>query len=203
MRKIKSYQTMVFFILIVAISFTLAAAYAYWLDVQNNNNVKIKFGDEASLEVKDVSQSYQGKLVPLGRAKAKDEVEVVTFAYQVGFLHHVQQTMNLHVEAVEVQFLNRDGSEDEALKAYHHLVEIFVQGSKDQHVYELFNSVITVYVDVKLQEPIDQTEVDAAEIKGITLMKNVENARLAFELLKDKQIEVTIRFSTQAKTNQI
>ena len=59
---------------------------------------------------------------------------------------------------------------------------------------DYFNEVVTIKIVVKILEPIDA--IEAAE-KGKEA--NVENSEIAFEKIRGKHIEISLRFSIEPK----
>jgi len=179
-------------ILVIALGFTSTAAFAYWQDLARINNVVIRFeGEDASLVVEEMSPPFEGMLVPQGRVYFDGEVESVLFQYQVSIDRELLQTMNLLVEAIDVEI---GGS-----STYANLVDISIGSGGDSFEYELFNSVVTVNIVVRLLEPIDS---DEAVQRGLDLsMVNVEDSELAYNTIKGEDISFVIRFSVTPRNN--
>lgn len=172
--------------LLIALGFTSTAAFAYWQDVSRVGNVIIRFdGEDANLLVEKVSDDFTGRLVPQGFIFFEGEVEEVVFEYEVDIDKDLVNTMNLVVEALEVKI----GDTDE----YTHLVDIQIGPAKDKFEYEIFNSVVTVRIIVRLIEPIDEAE---AIERGLDLsLVNVDDSRAAYNAIKNATISFKINFS--------
>jgi len=172
--------------LVIALGFTSTAAFAYWQDVSRVGNVVIRFdGEDANLIVQEVSGEFTGRLVPEGYIFFDGEVDEVVFEYDVSIDKPLVQTMNLIVEAVNVKI----GETTD----YGHLVDIQVGLEKNRFEYELFNSVVTVRIVVKLIEPIDEAEAIA---RGLDLsLVNVTDSQAAYDFIKGQTISFDINFS--------
>jgi len=179
----KSAQIVIIIILIIALGFTSTAAYAYWTDVKTYSNVVLEFeGEDANLVIEQQSEAFTGMLVPEGHANFTGEVEQVVFVYEVSVDKELAKTMNLIVEAIDVTI---DGVVD-----YEHLVEITIGNGDRYFVNELFNSVVTITITVRLLEPIDAAE---AVDRGLSEeLVNVEDSEAAFNAIKGKTINFTI-----------
>ena len=179
--------------LVVALGFTSTAAFAYWQDVNRVGNVVIRFdGEDANLIVEEVSQPFSGRLVPDGYIYFEEDVEEVTFEYEVSIDKTLVQTMNLVVEALEV----RIGDSTE----YAYLVDIEVGPQKDEFEYEIFNSVVIVTITVRLIEPIDAAE--AIERGLDPSLANVDDSRAAYESIKGEIITFNVLFSVTPREPQ-
>ncbi len=179
--------------LVVALSFTSTAAFAYWQDVNRVGNVVIRFdGEDANLIVEEVSTPFAGRLVPQGYVYFEGDVDEVTFEYEVSIDKTLVQTMNLVVETLELKI---GGSTE-----YTELIEIQVGPERDRFEYELFNSVVTVTITVRLIEPID---ADEAVERGLDpSFVNVEDSEAAYELIKGETITFSILFSVTPREPQ-
>jgi len=186
----KSAQIVIIIILIIALGFTSTAAYAYWTDVKTYSNVVLEFeGEDANLVIEQQSEAFTGMLVPEGHANFTGEVEEVVFVYEVSVDKELAKTMNLIVEAIDVKI---DGVED-----YEHLVEITIGNGDRYFVNELFNSVVTITITVRLLEPIDAAE---AVERGLSEeLVNVEDSEAAFNAIKGKTISFTISFRVETR----
>ena len=186
----RSAQLVIIVILIIALGFTSTAAYAYWTDVTTYSNVVLEFeGEDANLVIEEHSESFTGVLVPRGNAFYTGEVEEVVFEYDVHVDKELAQTMNLVVEAIEVKI---DGLEE-----YEHLVEITIGNGNRYFVNELFNSVVTITVTVRLLEPIDAAE---AVERGLSEdVVNVLDSEAAFNAIKGKTISFTLSFKVEVR----
>ncbi len=178
--------------LVIALGFTSTAAFAYWQDLASINNVVIRFeGEDANLVVEETSPSFSGMLVPEGYVYFEGEVEFVEFQYQVSIDRELLQTMNLLVEAIDVEI---GGS-----STYADLVDIRIENGGDSFEYELFNSVVTVNLVVRLLEPID---LDEAVERGLDLsLVNVEDSELAYNTIQGEDISFVVRFSVTPRNN--
>jgi len=177
--------------LIIALGFTSTAAFAYWQDVSQIGNVVIRFdGEDAELVVTETSDSFTGMLVPEGRVYFEGEVDQVIFSYEVHIDKPLVQSMNLVVEAIDVKIGES--------YTYGHLVDIRIASGGNSFEYELFNSVVTVQIVVRLLEPIDQ---DEAVERGLDLeLVNVEDAEEAFSSIKGEDISFVVRFSVTPRS---
>jgi len=186
----KSAQIVIIIILIIALGFTSTAAYAYWTDVKTYSNVVLEFeGEDANLVIEQQSEAFTGMLVPEGHANFTGEVEEVVFVYEVSVDKELAKTMNLIVEAIDVTI---DGVVD-----YEHLVEITIGNGDRYFVNELFNSVVTITITVRLLEPIDAAE---AVERGLSEeLVNVEDSEAAFNAIKGKTINFTISFRVETR----
>ena len=186
----KSAQIVIIIILIIALGFTSTAAYAYWTDVKTYSNVVLEFeGEDANLVIEQQSEAFTGMLVPEGQANFTGEVEEVVFVYEVSVDKELAKTMNLIVEAIDVTI---DGVVD-----YEHLVEITIGNGDRYFVNELFNSVVTITITVRLLEPIDAAE---AVERGLSEeLVNVEDSEAAFNAIKGKTINFTISFRVETR----
>jgi hypothetical protein len=172
--------------LVVALGFTSTAAFAYWQDVSRVGNVVIRFdGEDANLIVQEVSSPFSGRLVPEGYVYFENDVDQVTFEYDVSIDQTLVQTMNLNVETLNIKI----GDSDE----YAHLVDIQVGPAKGSFEYEIFNSVVTVTIVIRLIEPIDA--VEAAEKGFDPSLVNVDDSEAAYEIIKGETITFDILFS--------
>ena len=180
-------------LLVIALGFTSTAAFAYWQDVSRVGNVVIRYdGEDANLIVEQVSAEFTGRLVPEGYIFFEGEVDEVTFEYEVSIDKTLVQTMNLVVEAIEVKI----GETDE----YGHLVDVQVGPAKDEFEYEIFNSVVTVRITVRLLEPIDEAE---AVERGLDLgLVNVDDSEAAYNIIRGETISFKINFSVTPRVSQ-
>lgn len=176
--------------LMTGLVFTSTAAFAYWQEVSRVSNVVIEFNEtNAELQVVPVHDSFTGMLVPTGYVYLEGEVDQVEFEYEVNVTETLVQSMNLIVEAIDV---NIGGLED-----YEHLVDIQIGSGNRYVVDELFNDKVTVRVIVKLTEPIDEQE---AIERGLPLERvNVLDSEQAYEAIKGETISFTLRFRIEPK----
>ena len=198
-REVKSLNTgrkivpiVIIILLVVALGFTSTAAFAYWQDVSRVGNVVIRFdGEDANLIVERVSDEFTGRLVPEGFVFFEGEVEEVVFEYEVSIDKELVQTMNLVVEAIEIKI----GETDE----YGHLVDVQVGPAKEKFEYEIFNSIVTVRIVVRLLEPIDEAE---AIERGLDLsLVNVDDSEAAYNFIKGETISFKINFSVTPRVS--
>jgi hypothetical protein len=179
-------QILIIILLVIALAFTSTAAVAYWNDVNTNSNVIIEFGGEqANLQIVEVGDEFTGRLVPEGKAFFIGQYEEASFTYSVSVDKELVKSVNLIVEASDILI---GGSSE-----YAHLVEITINGTRDLHINELFNSAVEVVVVVKLIEPLDESEVDDPEDA------NVEDSVAAFEAIKGQDLSFTLSFSVEPK----
>lgn len=177
-------------LLLIALGFTSSAAFAYWQEISVTGNVVIRFdGEDANLKVDQLSSEFTGKLVPEGQVFFEGEVEFVTFQYQVSLDKTLVKSVNLIVESVNVKI----GESTE----YAHLVDITINGEKDVHTNELFNSVVTITVTIRLLEPLDLSEVSDPSLA------NVEDSRVAFNAIKGQTISFSLNFRVEQKNEVI
>lgn len=174
----------VIILLLIALGFTSSAAFAYWQEISVTGNVVIRFdGEDANLVVEQVSNEFTGQLVPENHVYFEGEVEYVTFEYQVSLDKTLVKSVNLIVESVDVMI--GDSTE------YAHLVDITINGTKDEHTNELFNSVVTITVIVRLIEPLDADEDP--------LLANVSDSEAAYNAIKGQEISFSLNFRVVQK----
>jgi len=176
--------------LITALGFTSSAAFAYWQDVSKVGNVVIRFEPEdANLMYIELHDEFSGMLVPDGYVYFEGEVDQVVFEYEVWLDRTLVQTMNLNVAAIDVNI--GDSAQ------YAHLVDIRINGSKNNHTAELFNDRILITVIVKILEPID---LDEAQARGLDLgLVNVDDSQQAFLDIVGETISFKIRFTVSPR----
>jgi len=184
--KAKHIQILIIILLVVALAFTSTAAIAYWNDINTNSNVVIEFGGEqANLQIVEVGDEFTGNLVPDGRAYFVGQYEEATFTYSVSVDKELVKSVNLIVTASDILI---GGSSE-----YAHLVEITINGTKDTHTNELFNSAVEIVVIVRLIEPLDESEVDDP------LDANVDDSAAAYDAIKGQDLSFTLSFSVEPK----
>jgi predicted ribosomally synthesized peptide with SipW-like signal peptide len=187
--KARHIQIIIIILLIVGLAFTSTAAVAYWHDVNTTSNVIIEFGGEqASLEITETGTSFTGTLVPEGHAFFLGEKEEATFVYTVSIDKTLVKSVNLIVEAIEVKI--GDSTE------YAHLVDIQINGTKDEHTNELFNSEVVITVVIKLIEPLDESEVEDP------LLANVEDSVAAYNAIRGQDLSFTLSFTVEPKESE-
>ena len=189
--KIASY--VIITLLLTALGFTSSAAFAYWQDVSDQGNVIINIGDDRpSLVVVPLHSTFEGTLVPAGYDFVEGQFTEVVFNYGVGIDANLVRSVNLIVEAIDIQI----GGES----IYSHLVDIQIADSGSYFVNELFNSTVNVQVVVRLIEPIDLEE---AQDRGLNLdLVNVEDSRTAANAIFGQDISFTLLFRVEPKNNE-
>jgi hypothetical protein len=177
--------------LIIGLGFTSSAAFAYWNDVSRLSNLVIEFqGEDATLVVQQTSEAFVGQLVPEGYVYFDGEVDQVIFQYDVSVDKTLVNSMNLIVEATDIKI--------GGLTDYEQLVDIQIGNGNRYFVNELFNSVVTITVTVRLLEPIDSAE---AVDRGLGESRaNVEDSVLAYEAIKGETISFTLSFRVEPKS---
>ena len=182
-------QIIIIILLIVGLAFTSTAAIAYWNEVNTNSNVIIEFGgEEANLQVTETGTSFTGTLVPQGHVLFDGEEDTATYVYTVSIDKTLVKSVNLIVEAIDVKI----GGQTE----YAHLVEIMINGTKDEHTNELFNSDVVITVIIKLIEPLDVTEV----VDPLVTDKYYQV--LAYNAIKGEDLSFTLSFTVVPKEVQ-
>jgi hypothetical protein len=151
-------------------------------------NITISIGsvDGVELTIVNISEAFNGVLVPEGCATYVGEVEEVEFTYSVSLNKEVLNAQNLIIEAFDVTIDNDT--------EYAHLVQVYIEDELGRKELDYFNEVVTIKIVVKILEPIDA--IEAAE-KGKEA--NVENSEIAFEKIRGKHIEISLRFSIEPK----
>ncbi|QMS84695.1 hypothetical protein [Candidatus Xianfuyuplasma coldseepsis] len=123
-------------------------------------------------------------LVPKGQAMAVNDVEEVTFEYQLRPYSEDITTGFIRIEAIDILI---DGKED-----YTNLVQITILDELNVKLLPIINDVMTVKLTVELLEPIDEQE---AIDEGLDLsLVNVDDAELACEAICGKSIEFDVSF---------
>lgn len=174
--------------LLIALGFTTTLAVRYWNDIERLGNITITLGKDENLEidVEKVNPTIKGVLVPEGQAYFEGEVDQVEFQYTVSINKDLIQTMNLVIEARDITI---GGS-----NKYAHLVEVTINDEVGKKVVDFFNEVVTVNIVVRLLEPVDSNEAAKTGKEA-----NVLNGELAFQEIKGKQIDITLRFKVEPK----
>ena len=185
MVKRKVVQIAITAMLLMSLSFTTTAVFAYWREITLEDVVVITATSEkGELILTNLTGSFEGQLVPEGRAVFVGEVEEVILTYTIGVSKDLINEMNLTISAVDVLI----GGED----TYSHLVDIEILGSKDRITISMYNDLITISVRVRLIEPIDQQE--AIDL-GLDLdLVNVEDSRAAFNAIAGQDITFGLHF---------
>lgn len=191
LRKISAVNLIAISVLIIALGFTTTLAIRYWNEVTTTNNVTITLGNEDQVEMNviDISPAFEGTLVPRGYAFWKGEVDEVHFEYEISITdRELIQIMNLVVEAVNVKI---GGS-----TVYAHLVEVTIVDEVGRKVIDFDGETARIKIIVRLLEPVDA--IEAAETGKEA---NVDDAELAFNTIKGKEVEITLRFKIEPKQN--
>jgi len=187
----RSLQLIIIVLLIIALGFTSSAAFAYWTDVSSLSNLVIEFeGENANLVILETSDAFEGKLVPHGYVYFEGEVDQVIIQYDISVDKTLVNSMNLIIEATDIKI---GGVTD-----YEQLVDIKIGNGDRYLVNELFNSVVTITVTVRLLEPIDSAEA-AARGLGIETV-NVEDSLLAYDTIHGQTISFTVDFRVEPKS---
>jgi hypothetical protein len=100
---------MILIVLLIALGFTTTAAVSYWREIDFNNQLIIPIGgnEDATLLVYDVSETFTGSLVPVGRAYWVGEEDEVTFRYEVSIDKALAQQMDLVITATDVKIADQ------------------------------------------------------------------------------------------------
>ncbi len=188
LKKFNVVNIIVITILLIALGFTTTLAVRYWNEVSKLGNITISIGsvDGVELTIVNISEAFNGVLVPEGCATYVGEVEEVEFTYSVSLNKEVLNAQNLIIEAFDVTIDNDT--------EYAHLVQVYIEDELGRKELDYFNEVVTIKIVVKILEPIDA--IEAAE-KGKEA--NVENSEIAFEKIRGKHIEISLRFSIEPK----
>jgi len=187
----RSVQLIIIVLLIIALGFTSSAAFAYWTDVSSLSNLVIEFeGESANLVVLETSDAFEGKLVPQGYVYFEGEVDQVIFQYDVSVDKTLVNSMNLVIEATDIKI---GGVID-----YEQLVDIKIGNGDRYLVNELFNSIVTVTITVRLLEPIDSAEAAARGLGDE--MVNVEDSLSAYDTIHGQTISFTVNFRVEPKS---
>ncbi len=193
MSKRKATQLIIVLLLAITLGFTSTAAFAYWSTSDVTSNVTINFTEEdAELLVQQTSESFEGMLVPKHYVMFEGEVEQVVVTYEVGISRELINEVNLVVEALNIKINDLD--------AYSHLVNIEINGSEEQNVYELFNDSVLVTIVVTIDEPIDALE--AQELGLDESLVNVEDSVAAYEAIHGQTITFDLAFSIEPKIEE-
>ncbi|MFU8793376.1 MAG: hypothetical protein ACNA7K_05050 [Acholeplasmataceae bacterium] len=187
----KVVQIAVIMFLLVSLSFTTTAAFAYWRDVTVTTPVDVAIiGEGGELVVTDLSSSLEGQLVPEGRAYFVGDVDVVMMSYQVSVTRDLINEMDLVVRAHSILINDLD--------TYSHLIEIKIGDDVTEGVFAMFNEVVTITISIRLIEPIDEAE---AIEKGFNLDRvNVEDSREAYNQIKGQSISFALSFELRSKS---
>ena len=186
LKKFNVVNIIVITILLIALGFTTLAV-RYWNEVSKlENHDQYWFSRCVELTIVNISEAFNGVLVPEGCATYVGEVEEVEFTYSVSLNKEVLNAQNLIIEAFDVTIDNDT--------EYAHLVQVYIEDELGRKELDYFNEVVTIKIVVKILEPIDA--IEAAE-KGKEA--NVENSDIAFEKIRGKHIEISLRFSIEPK----
>jgi len=191
--KRKATQLIIVLLLAITLGFTSTAAFAYWSTSDVTSNVTINFTEEnAELLVEQTSESFEGMLVPKHYVMYEGEVEQVEVTYEVEISRELINEVNLVVEALNIKINDLD--------TYSHLVNIEINGSEEQNVYELFNDTVLVTIIVTIDEPIDALE--AEELGLDESLVNVEDSVAAYEAIHGQTITFDLAFSIEPKIEE-
>ena len=85
LKKFNVVNIIVITILLIALGFTTTLAVRYWNEVSKLGNITISIGsvDGVELTIVNISEAFNGVLVPEGCATYVGEVEEVEFTYSV------------------------------------------------------------------------------------------------------------------------
>ena len=181
--------TILFFM--IGVFFTSTSAFSYWREVTVTRDVElVQIGEPVQILIDDLNQNEELKqLVPFGYVYSTDQADLIVLEYEIGVSKELLNVVDLYINVENILI---DG-----LDTYSHLVDIKIMNQDGQVVLDLYNSTITVTVEVTLIEPIDLQE--AIEL-GLDLeLVNVEDSVLAFESIKGKDITFTLNFELQTK----
>ena len=187
----KVVQIAVIMFLLVSLSFTTTAAFAYWRDVTVTTPVDVAvIGEGGELVVTDLNSSLEGQLVPEGRAYFVGDVDVVMMSYQVSVTRDLINEMDLVVRAHSILINDLD--------TYSHLIEIKIGDDVTEGVFAMFNEVVTITISIRLIEPIDEAE---AIEKGFDLDRvNIEDSKEAYNQIKGQSISFALSFELRSKS---
>jgi hypothetical protein len=190
----KSATIVILIILLIALGFTTTAAVSYWREIDFNNQLVIPIGgnDDASLLVYDVSETFNGSLVPLGRAYWVDEEDEVVFRYEVSIDRALAQQMDLVVSATDIKIADQ--------LEYGVFIRVEINDQVGQGVIDIFNDVVEVVIKVRLLEPVDQSELDDGLVFDETKHYLVDDAETAFQAIIGQTINMTFRFEVRPKS---
>lgn len=180
--------------LLIGLVFSSGSAFAYWQDVTVSRNVEVvTIGDPVQITLSTVQSIDESlALVPKGYAYAEGLIEEAQFIYEVGVSRELLTTVDLNISIFNILIGNDD--------TYSHLVDIEVMGNDDQATIDIENDLVTVFVIVKIIEPIDEAE---ALEKGYDLSRvNVENSVDAFYEIIGKDITFEVLFELQPKLEE-
>lgn len=198
----RSITLVVIIVLLIALSFTTTAAIVYWTDVVQLGRVEIPIGgsEDATLQL-ELRETFDGDLVPQGKAFFAGEKDEVVFEYELSIDRQLAQEMNLVVKASEVLI---DGSTEYAglIRLEYAVLESNVETNNqfDEGVFDFFNELVVVVVRVRLLEPVDQSEIDNGLVFDETKHLLVDDGEAAFHAIKGKTIDLTISFRVLPKS---
>ena len=177
--------------LLIGFSFTTTSALAFWQEVTVTNEVEVTtIGSPVEILVTDLNLGDETiRLVPKGYAISVGDVERIELYYDIGVSRELLNQVDLHITINDILI---DG-----LDTYGHLVKVSVMGIEGGTVLDLYNDTITITITVELLEPIDMAE---AINEGLDLeLVNVDDAILAFEEIKGKQISFILELELKNK----
>ena len=188
--KRKVVQIAITAMLLISLSFTTTAVFAYWREVNVENLVFVQvIGEAGKIIITDLNEELEGQLVPEGRAYFVGDVEEVTFSYDISVSRDLINEMDLIITATNI-LINDDDT-------YSHLIDIEILGNKDQTVIEMYLDVVTVTIRVRLIEPIDLAE--ALELGLDESRVNVDDSVAAYHAIKGQEITFGISFQLRPK----
>lgn len=189
----KSTTIMILIVLLIALGFTTTAAVSYWREIDFDNQLIIPIGgnEDATLLVYDVSETFTGSLVPVGRAYWVGEEDEVTFRYEVSIDKALAQQMDLLVTATNVRIADQ--------LEYGVFIRVEINQQVGQGIIDIFNDVVEVVIKVRLLEPVDQSELDDGLVFDETKHYLVDDAEAAFQAIIGQTITMTFRFEVRPK----
>jgi hypothetical protein len=177
--------------LMIGLVFTSGSAFAYWQDVTVSRTVEVvTIGEPVEITLSTVQSVDESlSLVPNGYAITEGLIEEALFIYEVGVSRELLTTVDLIISISNIYI----GEDD----TYSHLVDIEVMGQDDTATVDIENDLVTIYVVVKIIEPIDEEE--AIEKGFDTSRVNVEDSVEAFYEIVGKEITFEVQFELQPK----
>jgi len=188
--KRKVVQIAITAMLLLSLSFTTTAVFAYWREVNVENLVFVHvIGESGELILTNLNDELEGQLVPEGRAYFVGDVEEVILTYTVGVSKELINEMDLIITATNVLISDDD--------TYSHLIDIEILGSKDQAVIAMYLDIVMITIRVRLIEPIDLAE--ALEFGLDESRVNVEDSVAAYNAIKGQEITFGLNFQLRPK----
>lgn len=178
-------------LLLVGFLFTSSSAFAYLKEVTVQKDVEIvKISEPVEIVITEINNDNDDYyLVPEGRSIAVGDSEIIEFQYNVAVSRELLSTVNLEVLAENILI----GGDE----TYAHLVGININQMGDHATFDLYNDIITIIVEVRLLEPIDEQEV--IELGLPFYRVNVTDSKFAFEEIEGKVISFHLIFSLHQK----